>query len=71
MFDKEWGVTENVGGFDSRYLARLNQVNADGTYVYGFNANRPQPLQVYDASNAFPSRVVSRWSVMATVRYEF
>src|SRR5690606_25259273 len=71
MLDSDWGVTENVGGFDTRYLAGLSRVNADGTYVYNLASNAPQNLSVYDASSSFPSRLVSRWSVMLTLRYQF
>src|SRR5690606_26792947 len=34
LLNDDWGITQNVGGFDTRYLAGLNRVNADGTYVY-------------------------------------
>lgn len=71
MLNKDWGLTENVGGFDTRYLTNLSRVNANGTYVYNLASNSPQSLSLYDASSSFPSRVVSRWSVLATLRYEF
>ena len=71
MLNKDWGLTENVGGFDTRYLAGLSRVNADGSYVYNIATNSPQDLTVYDASSNFPSRVVSRWSLLLTLRYQF
>lgn len=72
LLNKDWGVTHNTGGFDSRYLARLNKVNADGSYVYDLaGGSSPQAYQVYDYNPTFPHRVVSRWSAMLTFRYQF
>lgn len=71
MMNKDWGITENVGGFDTRYLSTLSSVRADGGYVYNLNANSPQALAVYDFQGGYPSRVVSRWSAQLTFRYEF
>lgn len=71
MLNSDWGVTEEIGGFDTRYLARLGRVNADGTYVYNLGtADNPtwQDLRPYEGR---VPRVVSRWSVLLTVRYEF
>lgn len=71
MLNKDWGVTENVGGYDTRYLAGLSSVRADGGYVYNLASNAPQKLVTYDSSSSYPSRVVSRWSAMLTLRYQF
>jgi len=72
MLNKDWGITENVGGFDTRYLAKLSKVNPDGTYVYDLaGANSPQNSTVYDFNRGYPSRPVSRWSALLTLRYEF
>ena len=71
MLNKDWGVTDEIGGFDSRYLARLGSVRADGGYVYNLgSATSPtwQNLRPYEGS---VPRVVSRWSVLLTLRYEF
>ena len=71
MLNNDWGVTEEIGGFDSRYLARLASVTADGRYVYNLGtASNPtwQSLRPYEGR--IP-RVVSRWSVLLTLRYEF
>ena len=75
MIKKSWGQTYG-GTFsdNTRQLAGLVGVNADGTYTYNLGSpNSPtwQELQEYDASSAFPSRLVSRWSAMLTLRYEF
>ncbi|MBB1088051.1 TonB-dependent receptor [Lysobacter sp. SG-8] len=71
MLNKDWGVTDEIGGFDTRYLARLAGVNADGTYVYDLGtADNPtwQDLRPYEGR---VPRVVSRWSAQLTLRYEF
>ena len=71
MLNKDWGVTEEIGGFDSRYLARLGTLTADGKYVYNLgSANSPtwQELRPYEGR---VPRVVSRWSLLLTLRYEF
>jgi Carboxypeptidase regulatory-like domain len=82
MLNNDWGLTKQVDGFDTRYLARLGGINPDGTYVYdlgtpadpatGEEANPSwQDLTTYDADSRNPSRLVSRWSVLLTLRYEF
>jgi hypothetical protein len=71
MLSDNWGVTENVGGFDTRYMAGLNRINADGTYVYNIAPSTLQKLAVYDFKSGFPSRPVSRWSMMVTLKYQF
>lgn len=75
MIDKDWGETWG-GTFsdNTRDLAALAGVNPDGTYVYDLgSADSPtwDPLSRYDSSASHPSRVVSRWSAMLTVRYQF
>jgi hypothetical protein len=74
LLDKDWGQTASIGGFDTRNFAGLKSVNADGTYTYNLYANgKPtwQNLSVYDAASTFQHRLVSRWSALLTVRYEF
>ena len=71
MLNNDWGVTEEIGGFDTRYLARLGSNRADGGYVYnlGTTANPTwQELRPYEGR---VPRVVSRWSALVTLRYEF
>lgn len=70
MLDKDWGNTRNVGGFDTRYLTAAT-VTGDGKYQYDLSKSSPQELENYDFSSGYPSRVVSRWSAMLTLRYEF
>ncbi len=74
LLNEDWGVTKEIGGFDSRYLARLGRVTADGGYVYDLgSASNPswQSLRPYDSNPSYPSRLVSRWSLQMTLRYEF
>ena len=77
MLNKKWGHTKGETFSDNtRYLANLarNGMRPDGTYVYdlGSSSNPTwEDLSDYDADNRFPSRVVSRWSVLMTLRYEF
>lgn len=70
MLDKSWGRTRNASDFDTRYLT-TGKVKADGSYEYDLGRNSPQELREYDFSSGYPSRVVSRWSAMLTLRYEF
>ena len=74
LLDKNWGQTVNTQ-FNTRTLAGYDGVNAQGQYVYYLptdkNGNyQPQQLIRYDAGTN-PTRVVSRWSAMLTLRYTF
>ncbi|TYT27219.1 TonB-dependent receptor [Luteimonas viscosa] len=75
LIDSDWGETMGETFSDNtRYLARLAAVNEDGTYTYDLGtAERPtwEQLTPYDAAGSYPSRVVSRWSAMLTLRYQF
>ena len=75
LIDSDWGETMGETFSDNtRYLARLGAVNADGTYTYDLgSATNPtwESLVPYDANSSYPSRVVSRWSAMLTLRYQF
>jgi hypothetical protein len=75
LLNEDWGLTYG-GTFsdNTRQLARLAGINPDGTYVYDLGtASRPtyQDLDIYDSYSGFPSRLVSRWSAMLTLKYEF
>jgi len=66
----------NTGIYPTRNLASYAGVNAQGQYVYTLPTDKsgnyqPQQLQVYDGGFYDPSRVVSRWSAMLTLRYTF
>lgn len=75
LLNSSWGKTMGETFSDNtRYLARLATVNPDGTYTYNLGSDSNpswEELSEYDASSAYPSRVVSRWSAMLTFRYEF
>ncbi|MDO5506072.1 MAG: carboxypeptidase regulatory-like domain-containing protein [Pseudoxanthomonas suwonensis] len=71
LLNKDWGVVENIGGFDTRNFARLSRVNADGTYVYDIAPNQTTPMGVYDFNSGSPHRPVSRWAATLTLRYQF
>jgi hypothetical protein len=73
LLNEDWGITKGETFSDNtRQLTRLAGINPDGTYVYdlGSNTNIEQ-LQDYDSDAGFPHRLVSRWSAMLTLRYEF
>ena len=62
---------EEIGGFDTRYLAGREGINADGTYVYDLgDPDNPSWQELREYEGRVP-RVVSRWSAMLTLRYEF
>jgi len=74
LLDKNWGQTTYTQ-YGTRTLAGYNGVNANGQYVYFLptdkNGNyQPQQLIQYDAGSN-PTRVVSRWSAMLTLKYTF
>jgi len=76
LLDKHWGDVRNTGIYPTRTLASYGGVNAQGQYVYSLptdkNGNyQPQQLTTYDGGFYDPSRVVSRWSAMVTLRYNF
>src|SRR5690606_13896481 len=74
LLNDDWGHTMQIDGFDTRYLAALDGINPDGSYVYdlGSDSNPSwDELNVYDADSRNPSRAVSRWAAMLTLRYEF
>ena len=75
LLDKDWGETMGETFSDNtRYLARLETVNPDGTYTYNLGSDDSptwEELSEYDANASYPSRVVSRWSAMLTLRYQF
>src|SRR3546814_9599763 len=75
LLDSDWGETMGETFSDNtRYLARLATVNPDGTYTYNLGSDSSptwEELSEYDANASYPSSVVSRWSAMLTLRYQF
>lgn len=75
LLNKHWGQVHYVGGYDTRTLVGYGGLNAQGQYIYKLPTDskgnyQAQPLTVYDAGPN-PTRVVSRWSTMLTVKYTF
>ena len=74
LVDKNWGDTRYLQ-YDTRNLAGYGGVNAQGQYIYELPTDRsgnyqPELLQTQDAGFN-PTRVISRWSAMLTLRYKF
>jgi hypothetical protein len=74
LLNKHWGQVRYTG-YDTRTLVKYSGINAQGQYVYKLptdqNGNyQPQQLVTYDAGSN-PTRVVSRWSAMLTLKYTF
>jgi hypothetical protein len=72
LLNKDWGQQDGIGYFGTRRLAYISGVSG-GKYVYDIgSASRPawQNFGVYD-SYSNPSRVISRWQALLTVRYQF
>jgi outer membrane receptor for ferrienterochelin and colicin len=72
LLNKDWGTQEGVGFFGTRRLAFISDVTS-GKYVYDIGtADKPawQNFGVYD-TYANPSRVISRWQALLTLKYEF
>jgi hypothetical protein len=75
LINDDWGHTDRVSNsfYGNRRLATVADV-VNGQYVYNLGAAGTKPwedLSVYDASSTAPSRVVSRWAALLTVKYEF
>jgi hypothetical protein len=67
LLNKNWGEQDGLGYFGTRRLATVTDVT-NGKYVY--DVSNPQNFSVYDSSTN-PGRVVSRWSALLTLRYQF
>lgn len=68
LLNKKWGDVDNAGFFGTRYLVSSASV-ANGQYTYNLS-KPPQDYTLYD-SYTNPSRVVSRWQILLTLRYKF
>jgi hypothetical protein len=78
LLNKHWGDTQvvNTTGYPTRTLANYAGVNAQGQYVYTLPTDKngnylPQQKVFYDGGFLDPSRTVSRWSAMVTLKYKF
>ncbi|WP_415208770.1 TonB-dependent receptor [Rudaea sp.] len=68
LLNKKWGDVDNMGFYGTRYLVSSATV-ANGQYVYNLS-KAPQGYTLYD-SYTNPSRVVSRWQALVTLKYTF
>ena len=79
LLNKKWGEVQTLSTLPyarTRTLANYGGVNSSGQYVYSLPTDKngnyaPQPYVFYDGGFNDPSRTVSRWSVMVTLRYKF
>ena len=72
LLNKDWGTQEGVGFFGTRRLAYVSDVT-NGKYVYDIGTEAKPAWQnfgVYD-TYANPSRVISRWQALVTLKYQF
>lgn len=72
MIDKNWGHVDTLGFFGTRRLANVTDV-VNGHYVYNLGTPAAPSWQnpgIYDTYTN-PARVVSRWSALLTLKYEF
>ena len=73
LLNNDWGVTQYLNSYNTRNLAGYSGVDADGKYIYYLGKpGQPQwqDYSVYDAGRN-PTRSVSRWSMLVTLRYTF
>ncbi|MEO8803705.1 MAG: TonB-dependent receptor [Rudaea sp.] len=68
LLNNKWGGVNDAGFFGNRYLVS-SASTANGQYVYNVS-KPPQGYTLYD-SYRNPARVVSRWQVLLTLKYEF
>jgi outer membrane receptor for ferrienterochelin and colicin len=68
LLNKKWGEVNDAGFFGTRTLVS-SATAANGQYTYNLS-RPPQDYTLYD-SYTNPSRVVSRWQVLMTLRYKF
>lgn len=79
MINKKWGLIEDFGFFSTARVARYAGVcttvgttcgpNDIGKYVYNFSA--ADTAQIQENNNDKGNTAVSRWSILATLKYEF
>ncbi|MEO5624413.1 MAG: carboxypeptidase regulatory-like domain-containing protein [Dokdonella sp.] len=76
LLNKDWGQQEYVGFPYNRTLANYQGVGPDGHMIYSLPTDshgnyQPGGLTTYDAGRDIKTNVVSRWSMMITLRYTF
>ena len=73
LLNKDWGAYRYLQ-YDTRTLAAYRGVNEDGQYLYQIpdsNGNYSSDDYIVRDSGRNPTRVISRWSALLTVRYTF
>ncbi len=72
LLNSDWGQVETLGFYGTRTLANVKDVK-DGQYVYDLGTEASPTWQQFGVYDTYtnPARVVSRWSALLTVRYEF
>ncbi len=81
LINKDWGLIDDFGFFSTARVARYAGVcTAAGTtcgagdigkYVYNFNSATADVTQIQENNSDKGNTGVSRWSVLATLKYEF
>lgn len=72
LLNKDWGQVETLGFYGTRRLANVAGVQ-NGKYVYDLGTPTSPSWQNFGVYDTYtnPTRVVSRWSALLTVRYSF
>ena len=71
LLNKKWGVIEDYGFYQTMRVANYAGIDpTTGKYVYEFSGNTDTP-GVQENNNDKGNTGVSRWSVMATLKYSF
>jgi hypothetical protein len=71
LLNKKWGVIEDYGFYQTMRVANYAGIDpATGKYVYDFSGSTDTPA-VQENNNDKGNTGVSRWSVMATLKYSF
>ena len=79
LLNKNWGLIDDYGFFSTarvasysgvcRQVGTLCTANDIGKYIYNFSS--ADPVQIQENNNDKGNTAVSRWSVLATFKYEF
>ena len=71
LLNKKWGVIEDYGFYQTKRIANYAGIDPDtGKYVYNFSGSVDEP-GIQENNNDKGNTGVSRWSVMATLKYKF
>lgn len=71
LLNKKWGLIEDYGFYQTMRVANYSGIDpATGKYVYTFSGDTDTPA-IQENNNDKGNTGVSRWSVMATLKYSF